>query len=289
MSRSQSALEYMMTYGWAILIIVIVAAVLYSFGIFSPSSSISATVTGFADTPVSAAVFTNNGGLAISLTDSTGYLINVTNITAITSAGTKTTILPNITISASGKTIILIPDVFTSSQQNSHISATLTITYKEPGQPLPGPYKDSGTISGPTPSVTLSSQESTLAAVSALTITNSQSTATPNPFQQMINITSSDPGWSYISTDFGKNVEFLYSNGTIIPSWLENYTSTHAIWWVKVGSIPASSSITIYMGFAPTSTNLFNTVNDGRHHAVWWIGTDTNVINGRKIIRLTVI
>ena len=28
--KSQSALEYMMTYGWAILIIVIVAAVLYS-------------------------------------------------------------------------------------------------------------------------------------------------------------------------------------------------------------------------------------------------------------------
>jgi hypothetical protein len=28
--RSQSALEYMMTYGWAILIIVIVAVILYS-------------------------------------------------------------------------------------------------------------------------------------------------------------------------------------------------------------------------------------------------------------------
>ena len=34
--KSQSALEYMMTYGWAILVIVIVAAVLYSLGIFSP-------------------------------------------------------------------------------------------------------------------------------------------------------------------------------------------------------------------------------------------------------------
>ena len=45
--RSQSALEYMMTYGWAILIIVIVAVILYSMGIFNPSSSISATVTGF--------------------------------------------------------------------------------------------------------------------------------------------------------------------------------------------------------------------------------------------------
>ncbi len=30
--RSQSALEYMMTYGWAILIIVIVAVILYSMG-----------------------------------------------------------------------------------------------------------------------------------------------------------------------------------------------------------------------------------------------------------------
>ena len=45
--KSQSALEYMMTYGWAILVIVIVAAVLYSLGIFSPSSSLSTTITGF--------------------------------------------------------------------------------------------------------------------------------------------------------------------------------------------------------------------------------------------------
>jgi hypothetical protein len=79
----------------------------------------------------------------------------------------------------------------------------------------------------------------------------------------MINVTSSTPGWAYISQDFGQNVEFFYPNGTIIPSWLENYTSSHALWWVKVGSIPASSSITIYVGFASSSTNLFNTVNDG--------------------------
>ena len=51
--RSQSALEYMMTYGWAILIIVIVAVILYSMGIFNPSSSISSTITGFQQTPLS--------------------------------------------------------------------------------------------------------------------------------------------------------------------------------------------------------------------------------------------
>ncbi len=100
----------------------------------------------------------------------------------------------------------------------------------------------------------------------ALNISNSQSTATPNPFQQMINITSADSGWTYINNTgnhFGQNVEFFYANGTIIPSWLENYTSGHAIWWVKVGSIAASSKLTIYMGFASKTTNLFNNKTTG--------------------------
>ena len=101
----------------------------------------------------------------------------------------------------------------------------------------------------------------------ALNISNSQTSATPNPFQQMISVTSSDSGWTYINTNqttaFGENVEFFYSNGTIIPSWLESYTSGHAIWWVKTGSIAANSKLTIYMGFASKTTNLFNTNDVG--------------------------
>ena len=260
--RSQSALEYMMTYGWAILVIVIVAAVLYSLGIFSPSSSLSTTVTGFANTPVSSAAFTNNGGLAFSVGDLVGYPIEITNVTEITASGSKITILPNITVSPSQTKVIIIPKAFSSSTQGSHASVSLTITYTEPGQVFPGPYTSTGTVSGTTPTLFFPTNQ-TFAAVSKLTITNSQTTATSSPFQQMINITSTSPGWAYISQNFGQNVEFFYPNGTTIPSWLENYTSTHALWWVKVGSIPASSSITIYMGFASTSTNLFNTVNDG--------------------------
>ncbi len=260
--KSQSALEYMMTYGWAILVIVIVAAVLYSLGIFSPSSSLSTTVTGFANTPISSAAFTNNGGLAFSVGDLVGYPIEITNVTEITASGSKITILPNITVSPSQTKVIIIPKAFSSSTQGSHESVSLTITYTEPGQIFLGPYTSTGTVSGTTPTLSFPANQ-TFAAVSELTITNSQTAATPSPFQQMINITSTSPGWDYISQDFGQNVEFFYPNGTTIPSWLENYTSSHALWWVKVGSIPASSSITIYMGFAPTSTNLFNTVNDG--------------------------
>ena len=36
--RLQSAMEYLMTYGWAILVIAVVLGVLYSLGIFNPSN-----------------------------------------------------------------------------------------------------------------------------------------------------------------------------------------------------------------------------------------------------------
>ena len=110
----------------------------------------------------------------------------------------------------------------------------------------------------------ITGKPSTLTSYEPITITNSQSSATPSPFQQMINFTSSDNGWTSISTgNFGQNVEFFYYNGTVIPSWLENYTSTNGLWWLKIAAIPSGSSETVYVGFAPTTTNLFNTVNDG--------------------------
>ena len=261
--RSQSALEYMMTYGWAILIIVIVAVILYSMGIFNPSSSISTTITGFSSTPVSSAIFTDNGGLSLSVQNSVGYPIEITNITATTTTGGKVTIEPNITLLPGKSQVLVLSKLFTAANQGSHISTAVTITYKEISQQLPGPYISTGSITGSTPTVIYPANY-TFAAVSKLTITNKQSSATPSPFQQMVNITSADNGWQLISNgNFGQNVEFFYSNGTVIPSWLESYSSSNAIWWLKLGSIPASSSITVYMGIAPTSTNLFNTVNDG--------------------------
>ena len=252
-----------MTYGWAILIIVIVAVILYSMGIFNPSSSITTTITGFSSTPVSSAIFTDNGGLSLSVQNSVGYPIEITNITATTTTGGKVTIQPNITLLPGKSQVLVLSKLFTAASQGSHISTTVTITYKEISQPLPGPYISTGSITGSTPTVIYPANY-TFAAVSKLTITNTQSSATPDPFQQMVNITSADNGWQLISNgNFGQNVEFFYSNGTVISSWLESYTGSNAIWWLKLGSIPASSSITVYMGIAPTSTNLFNTLNDG--------------------------
>ncbi len=255
--RSQSALEYMMTYGWAILVIVIVAGVLYSLGIFSPSSAISSTVTGFSNLGSVTAQCIGNQGLTIQLGDSVGYTIQITNISV--SASGKTVNMPEQSnIAPSGTKVFYISNVCPSP--SSRYSLSVTVYYTEPGQIFPGPYTSTGTITGSSSKQQISSTPA-FDQVIPLTITNSQDNSTSNPYQQMVIVPSSVYG-GYAASNF-QNVEFFYSNGSIVPSWLQNYTSTNATWWLKLSSISASSSKTVYMGFVSKSTNLLNTVNDG--------------------------
>ena len=160
--RSQSALEYMMTYGWAILIIVIVAVILYSMGIFNPSSSILATVTGFSGLGSVTAQCTANGVLRISVGDSTGNLINITGITAKDPAITKisnfkpnSTVDPNPLIRSGSSYIFSVPNICPSA--GTHYAITVAVNYTEPGQPLPGPYQSLGSITGTSTSTVLPS------------------------------------------------------------------------------------------------------------------------------------
>ncbi len=266
--RSQSALEYMMTYGWAILIIVIVAVILYSMGIFNPSSSITFTSSGFSPFTVSSSLC-NNIGYKIAVlagpipNNANSITINKVFLTSATGANTTTasyTLTSPVTLKSGQSATILIPNVACNSA-NIHYSLSAKIQYSYTASTLGlQNVNTTGTVAG----TSITGKPSTLTSYEPITITNTQGSATPNPFQQMINFTSSDPGFSSIATgNFGQNVEFFYYNGTIIPSWLENYTSTNATWWVKIATIPGGSSETVYIGFAPKATNLFNTVNDG--------------------------
>ena len=45
--KAQAAMEYLMTYGWAILIVIIVAAALYALGVFNPATWTGSRATGF--------------------------------------------------------------------------------------------------------------------------------------------------------------------------------------------------------------------------------------------------
>ncbi len=160
MHRSQSALEYMMTYGWAILIIVIVAGVLYSFGIFNPSASSGTTITGFSGLGSVTAQCYANGVLRIQLGNNLGNTVNITKITAtdssngkVTSFSGNSTVDPNPEIAPNSLYIFSLLDICPSA--GSRFSISVNVNYTEPGQTFPGPYFSSGTASGTVSSTAL--------------------------------------------------------------------------------------------------------------------------------------
>lgn len=79
----------MMTYGWAILIIVIVAAILYSTGVFNPYSSITQTITGFEPFTVSEQSC-GNGGLTLNLLNTAGLPVEILNASITSANGVQT-------------------------------------------------------------------------------------------------------------------------------------------------------------------------------------------------------
>ena len=98
-----------------------------------------------------------------------------------------------------------------------------------------------------------------------VTLTNSASSATPNPYNQIVTVDSNTYS-GYESSDLS-NVEW-FTGTTVIPSWIESgasNTATSTIYYLRVPlSVGASSTATIYLGFTSTSTNLFSpTGNEG--------------------------
>jgi len=89
-----------------------------------------------------------------------------------------------------------------------------------------------------------------------ITITNSQTSPTPSPFQQMITV-DSDNYVKYEASGL-QNVEFSTApggKGIILNAWIESgnsNTSTSTVYWVNLpNGIGVSNSITIYMNFMP--------------------------------------
>ncbi len=86
----QSATEYLMTYGWAILAIVVVAGVLWNMGLFG-GGSCGNSVTGFAGTQVSVKDYalTDAGALSVNLRNAAGENIELTSVTVDAGAITQ--------------------------------------------------------------------------------------------------------------------------------------------------------------------------------------------------------
>jgi len=88
--KGQAALDFLMTYGWALLLIVLAVGALFALGVFDISGFLGSRATGFAQVHVAAWRVDGAGVLTVKLTDQAGTDINVTNATW-TYQGTSTT------------------------------------------------------------------------------------------------------------------------------------------------------------------------------------------------------
>jgi len=86
--HAQSAMEYLMTYGWAILIIAIVLAILFKLGVFSGASLTGTSCLGTVGWSCSG-LSLSGSGLSFTLGQSTGSTIYNTVVACASSAGSN--------------------------------------------------------------------------------------------------------------------------------------------------------------------------------------------------------
>ena len=259
--RQQSAMEYLMTYGWSIVAIAVVVGALYSLGVFGGGAN-GATgcgvVAGFSCTqPIlySSGVLTAGvGSIGTTKTvTATGCSKNSTSPTIWEST--------NITLQSgqSSSFTFLCPGV-QGSRIGAAYQATLWIKYSSgsqsgiaqviaevrttvTGNGIPG-------IPAGTPYVPVN-------------LANQRSSPTPGSFQQMITITNPSSYTGYEASDLG-NIRF-YQGGQELYSWCESSCSSGsaAVFWVLLpGGIGANSNTTIYMVFEPNTIE-YDTVYAG--------------------------
>ena len=72
---AQSAMEYLMTYGWAIIVILVVLAVLYTIGVFTPGATLGNSCSGNFKFTCSYALLSTNGTISFDFGQNTGSTI----------------------------------------------------------------------------------------------------------------------------------------------------------------------------------------------------------------------
>jgi hypothetical protein len=149
--KGQTAVEYLMTYGWAILIILIVAGVLAYYGIFAPAGFLGPTARGFGQVQVlNPWAVASTGAVTLNLANRVGGAINITSV-AMTIDTNPYTCTPtaDLTIAAGEDEVFTCAaGPITGATTGGSYSATLVISYRYPADAATADFSTSGTITG---------------------------------------------------------------------------------------------------------------------------------------------
>ena len=88
--KGQAALDFLMTYGWAIALVVIIAAVLFALGVFDVSNFVGNKASGFSGVAVAGWQMGTNGVLAMKLSNQVGQQISINSVSVIVGQSNST-------------------------------------------------------------------------------------------------------------------------------------------------------------------------------------------------------
>jgi hypothetical protein len=144
MKKGQAALEFLMTYGWAILIVVVVVAALFAMNVFNPGAFIGETVSGFGNFQVTGHSYSQAGVVNFTLGNMLGTQVTVTNVDVVASGTTVSDTSSN-TLGPNGQVAYSVAGL-PALTQGAQYSAEVKVTYTWQGQTK----FDNGVISGKT-------------------------------------------------------------------------------------------------------------------------------------------
>jgi hypothetical protein len=236
--KSQSAIEFLTTYGWALVIIVVVLAALYNVGLFSGSAflgtSCAAQVGFFCGTPS----LNSTGFISVQIGETIGQItvLGVGCSNSSTQSPAMVTLQTSQQISQGSKINVVFQCAIKSTSLGTPFSGVLWINYtNQYGQTILTPVaKASVKVSSSSPASGISGEFYV-----PIKITDSQSSNTASPFQEMVTFNPSSYS-VYEASDLG-NIRF-YQGGVgknELYSWCESGCtsgSSSAVFWVRLTS-----------------------------------------------------
>lgn len=146
MKKAQASLDFLMTYGWALLLIVLVVGALFALGVFDIGSFLGSKASGFSQMGIVGWRVSSGGAFTMMMENHVGSPVNVTGISA--TYGTET-VTYNTTFSmANGarSSTLSVGNFSSTGDQGDSYSISLLVTYTDTSTGFE--YMDSGTLTG---------------------------------------------------------------------------------------------------------------------------------------------
>jgi hypothetical protein len=253
--RSQSPMEYLLTYGWMLIIVAVAIGALYAFGIFSGGLQGANTCIASPQFICSSPILYSSGALTAKIGQA-GTQTMIINGLACTNTTTNP-VVPSptsITLNAGQIQNLTFGCPVPSNSIGTRFSGYLWIFYTLPNLQTVTQQVKVATVKVTVSSTSFITNPIVFANVS-ITLINSQSSSTGSNFQQVISFNPSSYA-AYESNDLG-NIRF-YSGATELDSWCQSGCSSGAgtsTFWIKLPSgVSANSNAIVNMEFLSKTT-----------------------------------